>query len=212
VARAQADVYDAWGEMHHARARAHEARGSGDGRLADQHDDEADAAQERALAAQERLEAARHQAAAAGLQREEGAAAQTAEQREQAAERERQGRQRDARIRRRLILQQERERHGWRRFLPGPSSDFYSPGMLGTASHWAPTSDQDLDTEIAAIARALDERGATSRDDLAGAVGARYWGPGRFRVALRAALEEGEARRLSHDTFAPPERTAVEPP
>jgi hypothetical protein len=115
-------------------------------------------------------------------------------------------------MRRRLILQQERERHGWRRFRPGPSSDFYSPGMLGTASHWAMPSPQELDTEIDAIARVLDERGATSRDDLADAVGARYWGPGRFRAALRAALEEGQARRLSHDTFAPPERTTAGSP
>jgi predicted RNA-binding protein associated with RNAse of E/G family len=77
--------------------------------------------------------------------------------------------------------------------------------MLGTASHWAPASAEDLDREIDVIARALDERGATDRDELARAVGARYWGPGRFREALREAVAEGRARRVSRDTYAPPD-------
>jgi plasmid stabilization system protein ParE len=97
---------------------------------------------------------------------------------------------------------------GWRRFRPGPSDTLYSPGMVGTASRWSPTAEQDLDREIDAIARALDERGATDRQTLFEAVGARYWGPGRFRGALREALEEGRARRLSRDTFAPPDRSS----
>jgi uncharacterized protein YcaQ len=78
--------------------------------------------------------------------------------------------------------------------------------MIGTASRWAPNAGQDLDREIDSIARALDERGPTNRDDLATAVGARFWGPGRFRMALREALEEGRAERLSRTTFGPPKR------
>jgi hypothetical protein len=116
---------------------------------------------------------------------------------------ERLAHERDERIRRRLLRVQESERHGWRRFHPGPSRDLYSPGMLGTASHWAPASDEELDGEIDAIARALDERGPTDRDNLYQAVGARYWG--RFRGALNAAVLEGRVRRLSRDTFAPAE-------
>jgi hypothetical protein len=79
--------------------------------------------------------------------------------------------------------------------------------MVGTASRWAPTAEQDLDREIATLARALEERGATDRDQLADLVGARYWGPGRFRAALREAVHEGRARHLSGDTYGPPERT-----
>jgi hypothetical protein len=75
--------------------------------------------------------------------------------------------------------------------------------MVGTASRWAPTAEQDLDREIAEIARALDERGPTDRDQLAGLVGARYWGPGRFRAALDEAVDEGRAQRLSRNTYAP---------
>jgi hypothetical protein len=61
-----------------------------------------------------------------------------------------------------------------------------------------------LDREIDAISRALDERGATDRDDLAELVGARYRGPERFRTALREAVDEGRAQRLSRSTYAPP--------
>ena len=77
--------------------------------------------------------------------------------------------------------------------------------MVGTASRWAPTAEQDLDREIDEIARALDEQGPTERDELAALVGARYWGPGRFRAALRETVNEGGAERLSRDTYGPPE-------
>jgi hypothetical protein len=78
--------------------------------------------------------------------------------------------------------------------------------MFGSASHWsADDSSEDLDREIDVIARALQERGPTERDELAELVGARYWGPGRFRVALREALEEGRVERLSRSTYAPAE-------
>jgi MFS family permease len=103
-------------------------------------------------------------------------------------------------------VDQRREQNGLRRFRPGPGQTLYSPGMVGTASRWAPTADQDLDREVAQIARALDELGPASRDRLAERVGARYWGPGRFRAALRESVIEGRARRLSRDTYAPPER------
>jgi hypothetical protein len=62
----------------------------------------------------------------------------------------------------------------------------------------------DLDREIEAIARALDEHGATDQRELARLIGARYWGPGRFREALREAVQEGRARRLSRSSFGPP--------
>jgi hypothetical protein len=65
---------------------------------------------------------------------------------------------------------------------------------------------QDLDREVAAISQALDEHGATDRQELARLVGARYWGPGRFRAALREAVQDGSARRVSRSTFSPPER------
>jgi hypothetical protein len=60
-----------------------------------------------------------------------------------------------------------------------------------------------LDSEIRAIEKALDEHGATERRELAQMVGARYWGPGVFRDALREAVIEGTVRRASRSTYEP---------
>jgi MFS family permease len=203
VARAAAEVHDAWAGMHQAGALTHAARADGDKRAARGHEQDADAARERALAAEERLDAARHRAAVATLHGEEGAAEQSEAQRRRADERDHEARQRDERIRGRLARRAEREHRGLRRLVPGPGSTLYSPGMVGTASRWAPTAEQDSDREIDAITRALDDHGATDRDQLAELVGARYWGPGRFRAALREAVDEGRAQRLSRTTYAP---------
>lgn len=142
---------------------------------------------------------------AKALEGEEGAAEQIGHERSDVAERERLARVRDERIAQRMARRRDQEIA--RRFVPGPGPTFYSPGMVGTASRWAPTAEQDLDREIDEIARALDERGVTDRDELAALVGARYWGPGRFRAALRETVNEGRAKRASRDTYAPPEPT-----
>ncbi|MGH2945276.1 MAG: hypothetical protein ACRDPC_03250 [Solirubrobacteraceae bacterium] len=42
---------------------------------------------------------------------------------------------------------------------------------------------------------------------IVGSVG--YWGPGRFRAALREAVDEGRAQRLSRSTYAPGEPSAA---
>ena len=113
----------------------------------------------------------------------------------------------EERIRVRLDRQRERDRRA--RFRPGPGTSLYSPGMIGTASRWSPGSDEDLDREIEILARALADRGTIRREELAKAVGARYWGPGRFRAALREAVEEGRARRVARNAYAPPEDPAL---
>jgi MFS family permease len=105
-----------------------------------------------------------------------------------------------ARIRRR----DERERAGVERVRPGYGTSFYSPGMLGTAgtsSRHAATSEVELDREIEALTRALDEAGPTGRAELARQLAAREWGPGRFRRALREAVREGRARPGSGRTY-----------
>jgi MFS family permease len=203
VVRAQAAMYNEWAQMHDARARAHHSRAQGDMHDGSRRDREADRYEERALAAEERVDAARHRAAAQALEREAQPTMETPEAREQTA------RDRDERIRRRLARRAAEERRGLRRIRPGPGSMLYSPGMVGTASRWAPTAEQDLDREIDVIARALDEHGPTERDALAELVGARYWGPGRFRAALREAVDEGRVQRLSRSIYAPGDPNAA---
>ena len=107
------------------------------------------------------------------------------------------------RIRERSERRRERERAGMRRYRPGPGSSFYSPGMAGTALRSrADRGELALEHEIEAIARALEEHGETTRTELARLVGARYWGPGRFRRALREAEADGLVRRVSRTTYA----------
>ena len=113
--------------------------------------------------------------------------------------------EREQRIRARLARQQERSRSGPGRYRPGPGGGMYSSGVIGTARRSTPAPDEDLDREIEILRRALDDLGASGRDELAQAVGARYWGPGRFRSALREAVDEGHARRVARNTYAPRE-------
>jgi MFS family permease len=205
VAGAEAELHERRAEMHAARARAEAARAAGEQDEAEQQEGDAGVLEELARAAEDRLAAARQLAKAEALERRAGAAKQSERARREAADRERQAEEREQRIHDRLQRQRERQRSGRGRFRPGPGATLYSPGMIGTASRWAPTAEEDLDREIEIIARALDDRGPTERDELARAVGARYWGPGRFRAALRESVEEGRARRLSRNTYAPPE-------
>jgi hypothetical protein len=104
----------------------------------------------------------------------------------------------EQRIRLRLERRREQERHGLRRYRPGPGRWPASPVPAVTTS----LGDPNLDNEIQAIQRALDEHGSVERRELAQLVGARYWGPGVFRAALHEALEEGDIRRVSRTTFA----------
>jgi MFS family permease len=115
-------------------------------------------------------------------------------------------RERAQRIHDRKARRQQRDRAGLRRFQPGVGSTFYSPGMLGTAgtsSRYAAMAEEDLDREIESLERALEERGSTEQAELERAVQGEGWGPGRFDGALREAVDEGRARRVSHRRYAP---------
>jgi MFS family permease len=72
-----------------------------------------------------------------------------------------------------------------------------SPGM------WAamPAPPVPMDREVEAIVTALRQHGPIERAALARAVGARYWGPGRFRGALVEALVQQRIRRVGRARF-----------
>jgi uncharacterized protein YcaQ len=85
--------------------------------------------------------------------------------------------------------------------------------MLGTASsssRVAAIARENLDREMEVISRALHEHGPLERDELKRRVGGHYWGPGRFRAALRAAVREGRATPHSRTIYGPPP-TAEQP-
>jgi MFS family permease len=207
AAEARARVHEGWASVHDQRARLHVSRGEGDDESAEEAESRARQEEAGALAAEERLGGAGHAVAAAELRGEHRRAREQAEARDEAQRRAEQRARAEERIRERIDRRRTRERHGLRRYRPGPGqgSAFYSPGMLGTSVHsrgWG--EERELDREIEMIAQALDEHGETGREELARLVGARYWGPGRFRRALREAVEEHRARRVSRSVYAPP--------
>jgi MFS family permease len=81
---------------------------------------------------------------------------------------------------------------------PSPRSG-YSRGMPVSA----PIEPVELSREVGRIESALAEHGAMDRTELARAVGARFWGPGRFQAALREAVTNGRAQRLGRSRFGP---------
>ncbi|HEV7844821.1 MAG TPA: MFS transporter [Thermoleophilaceae bacterium] len=112
--------------------------------------------------------------------------------------------ERDARIGERTGRHREYERAGLRRLRPGPGSQFYSPGMSGTAGNaarHAAVSDLEHDREIELLCAILEEHGTCEADELSRLVEGGSWGPGRFRAALRDAVGDGRVRRVSHTSY-----------
>jgi hypothetical protein len=77
------------------------------------------------------------------------------------------------------------------------------PGYSRGPRHaWSPATqassggaDLDLELEIEKLVQALREHGPRSAHELARDVGARFWGPGRFRRALGIARRRGRIDR-----------------
>lgn len=67
----------------------------------------------------------------------------------------------------------------------------------------APFDEVALDREVEIIDRDLQDHGSATRRELWRRVGGRYWGPGRFRAALREAVAEGRVKRLPRGEYAP---------
>jgi hypothetical protein len=80
---------------------------------------------------------------------------------------------------------------GWSPFLASSSAD-------------VDESDRALLGEVEALERAVREHGPLERRELAKRVGSRFWGPGRYRPALRAALLEGRIVRVRRGVYGPP--------
>ena len=88
--------------------------------------------------------------------------------------------------------QRERSHYGVAPF-PGPGT---SPADREENEWW-------LDREIDMIRRALTEEGEMRRRDLGRLIGCKYWGPGRFANALKAAVDRGEIEHTGFGRYGP---------
>lgn len=91
-------------------------------------------------------------------------------------------------------------RASFRRYSPGPGRLGTHPGITVVP----PVAEEALNAEVMAVERALEEHGPVEREELARMVGARHWGPGAFSEALRLAVANGGARRISRRVYGPP--------
>ena len=192
LARARAEMHERSADVHATRALLAEARARGEEQEAARHEREVHDRELIAAAAEQRVDAAEHRAKAEALRVADAAVSQS---------------EREERIRQRRARSLDHEKAGLQRFRFGTGDSFYSPGMVGTAStsgRLAAKAREDLDREIELVARALEEHGPLELEELKRLVGGRYWGPGRFRAALRAATEEGKAVRQSRTIYGPP--------
>src|SRR5919107_3501915 len=60
-----------------------------------------------------------------------------------------------------------------------------------------------LKREISLIQNLLQERGEMKRSDIGNTLGCKYWGPMRFRNALKEGVEQGAFKRIGMGRYGP---------
>ncbi len=78
-------------------------------------------------------------------------------------------------------------------FTPFPSS----------SSRDAEENEWWLDREISLIKNLLDEEGEMRKKEIGEKLGCKYWGPMRFRTALREGVNRGAFKRTGSGKFGP---------
>jgi hypothetical protein len=82
----------------------------------------------------------------------------------------------------------------------GPRS--WSP--LQPGSSYDPEEDRYwLERELTLLERAVEDRGEMRRSELGDLVGCKYWVPGRFARALKAAVEQGRIKHTRIGRYGP---------
>jgi hypothetical protein len=59
-----------------------------------------------------------------------------------------------------------------------------------------------LNREISLIQNLLNEEGELDKNQIGEKLGCKYWGPLRFRNALKEAVERGEIRKVGRNRYA----------
>ena len=80
----------------------------------------------------------------------------------------------------------------------------------GTYTPFPGSSSQDVDEnewwlrrEISLISNLLEDEGELSKSDIGNKLGCKYWGPLRFRNALKEGVQRGAFRKVGRNRYAP---------
>jgi hypothetical protein len=81
---------------------------------------------------------------------------------------------------------------------------------MSTYTPFPSASSQDVDEnefwlqrELSLIHNLLQEEGEMDRKAIGDRLGCKYWGPMRFRSALKQGVERGAFRKTGHNRYAP---------
>jgi len=67
-----------------------------------------------------------------------------------------------------------------------------------------------LERELSLIKNLLEDKGELPRGEIGDTLGCKYWGPMRFRNALKEGVKRGQFRRAGRGRYAPAnERTTT---
>jgi len=75
------------------------------------------------------------------------------------------------------------------------------PGPGGSVAD-ADENEWWLRREISLIQNLLEEEGEQQRGDIGDKLGCKYWGPMRFRAALKEGVERGAFRKTGRNRYA----------
>jgi hypothetical protein len=78
----------------------------------------------------------------------------------------------------------------------------YTP-FPGVSSQDADENEWWLRRELSLIQQLLKEEGELSKSDIGEKLGCKYWGPLRFRNALKEGVERGAFRKTGQNRYAP---------
>ena len=82
------------------------------------------------------------------------------------------------------------------------SPSTYTP-FPGVSTQDADENEWWLRRELALIENLLKEEGELERGEIGEKLGCKYWGPLRFRSALKEGVERGVFRKTGHNRYAP---------
>jgi hypothetical protein len=90
-----------------------------------------------------------------------------------------------------------------------PSTTRHGRSLAGWAPNVAPSEydEEELEfwtnREISLIRNLLQDRGELDKDAIGEALGCKYWGPLRFRAALKEGVDRGAFRKVGRNRYAP---------